>query len=134
MLVRKSMSSNPSQMESFINQKQPYIYNSVHSSQGDGRPSPLRNHNKEYRSGQGHGPLTMIGHAMGHKKMSDMKPAVKRKFFGFKMRTQSIITQNFRHTPRNFTPIRSGTLNPDVMVVQHFDLGTYNQNSAEHVA
>ena len=55
MLVRKSQSSNPSQLESY--QKQPYIYNSVHSSQGEGRPSPVPSRIKEYRSGQGHQPL-----------------------------------------------------------------------------
>ena len=76
----------------------------------------------------------MVGHALGQKKLSAQKPAQKKKFFGFKLRTQSIITQNFRHTPRHFTPVRSGTLNQDVPMVQHFDTGTYNQNSAEHVA
>ena len=35
----------------------------------------------------------MIGHAMGNKKLSAQKPAKKdKKFFGFKLRAQSIIT------------------------------------------
>jgi len=51
MLVRKSEVSNTgSHLESY--HKQPYIYNSVHSSQGDGRPSPIpQGKAKEYKSG-----------------------------------------------------------------------------------